>query len=106
MGVDIIKSALDILTVADGQELILDVLEDVFLEFHVDFLEETSQLRSDLLLHFLVHPFGLRFEFLLENQTCLLYFGVVFFFILADAFLEVGYLSLESVDQLSVVLLG
>ena len=92
--VNVVKSALNIFTIADGQELIFDVLEYVFFELNVNFLKETSQLRCDLLLHLLVHPFSLSLHFLLEGQTRLLNFCIVFFFVLADPFLEISYLGL------------
>ena len=42
MRVNIVESALDIFSIADGQKLVFDVLENVFFQLNVDFLEETS----------------------------------------------------------------
>ena len=103
---DVLKSILEVLSVINRQELVLNNLEDIFLQLEVDFLEKTSQLRCDFLLDFLVHVFSLGLHLLLKKQSALVQFCTILFLVLMDAFLQVSYLSLQSVDQLTVIVLG
>ena len=48
--IDIVKSILQIFSVIDGQKLLLDHFQYIFLELIVNFLEKAPQLRSNLLL--------------------------------------------------------
>ena len=103
---DVLKPVLEVLSVINRQELVLNNLEDIFFQLEVDFLEKTSQLRCDFLFDFLVHVFSLGLHLLLKKKSALVQFSTVLLLVLVDALLQVSYLGLQSVDQLTVIVFG
>ena len=84
---DVLKSVLEVLSVINRQELVLNNLEDIFLQLEVDFLEKTSQLRCDFLFDLLVHAFSLGLHFLLQKQSALVQFSTILLLVLVDSLL-------------------